>query len=227
MRDTVAVHLLGLRPGVLAPEARRGTATHRAVGRPRGQGLPRREHPRGVGRRWARHGGSRGGGRGDRRRRQLAPPDRRVPGDRGQHPGPPRHAGPERPLAAGHRRRHHQGGLRHHGAGRRHELAQPRHLARAARGPLRAARPEDLHLGRGARRRRAGGGPQPPARRPARPPVALPRGRGRARVHARGDPDALRRARQAVDALLRRRGAGGGPARSAARAAGSAPCSTA
>ncbi len=79
-------------------------------------------------------------------------------------------------------------------------------------GPLRAARPEDLHLGRGARRRRAGGGPQPPTRRPARPAVALPRGRGRSRVHARADPDALRRAGSAVDAVLRRRGAGGGPA---------------
>ncbi len=43
----------------------------------------------------------------------------------------PRHAGPERALAAGHRRRHHQGRLRHHRARRRHQLAQPVDLARA------------------------------------------------------------------------------------------------
>ena len=42
----------------------------------------------------------------------------------------------------------------------------------SAGGPLRPARPEDLHLGRGARRRGAGRGPQPPARRQARPAVA-------------------------------------------------------
>ena len=40
--------------------------------------------------------------------------------------------------------------------------------ARAAGRPLPAARPEDLHLGRGARRRRARGGAQPAARRLAR-----------------------------------------------------------
>ena len=47
------------------------------------------------------------------------------------------------------------------------------------------------------------------ARRLARPPLARDRGRRRARLHARPDPDALPRARQAVDALLRRRGARG------------------
>ena len=203
--------LLRLRSRLLAPQARRGRAAHRAVGRARREGLPRREHPGGVGWRRPRHVGARGGGRGDLGRGQLAAPDRGVAGDRGQHPRPPRHGRPEGPLAARHRRRHHQGGVRHHRAGRRHQLAQPLHVARAPRRPLRAARPEDLHLGRRARRRRAGGGAQPPAGRRARPAVALPRGRGRAGLHARGDPDALHRPRQAVDALLRRRGAGRGP----------------
>ena len=150
------------------------------------------------------------GGRGDRGGGQVAAPDRGVARDRGQHPGPPRHRRAEGALAARHRRRHHQDRLRDHRAGRGHELAQPLHLGRAARRPAGAARAEDLHLGRRARRRRARGGAQPAAGRLARAALARDRGRGHARLHPRRDPDALHRPGQAVDALLRRRGARGG-----------------
>src|SRR5205823_2144643 len=50
------------RPGVLAPEARRRRAAHRALGRARLARLPRREHPGGVRRRRPRHVGARDGG---------------------------------------------------------------------------------------------------------------------------------------------------------------------
>ena len=187
-----------------------GRAAHRAVGRARREGLPGRQPARGVGRRRARDVGAGGGRRGDLGVRQVAAADRRLAGDRRLDPRPPRHRRAEGRVAARHRGGHDQGRLRDHRARRRHQLAQPRHVARAPRRPAAAQRPEDLHLGGRARRRRAGRRPQPPPRRPARPALALPRGRGRARLHARPDPDALHRPRQAVDALLRRRRARGG-----------------
>ena len=73
---------------LLAQEARGGRAADRALGRPRGEGLPRHQPARGVGRRRARHDGARGRRRGDRGRRQVAAPDRRLTGDRGQRSSP-------------------------------------------------------------------------------------------------------------------------------------------
>ena len=150
----------------------RGRAADGALGRAGREGLPGHQPARGVGRRRARHGRPRRGRRGDHGRRQVAAADRRLARDRRQHPRPPRHRRAERALAARHRGRHHQGRVRDHRARRRHELAQPRDVARAARRRLRPERPEDLHLGSRARRRRAGRGPQQAARRLARAALA-------------------------------------------------------
>ena len=205
MRDTVGAICSGFGPSYSRRKHRRGPAAHRAVGRARGEGLPRREHPRGVGRRRPRDVRAGRGGRGDLRGGQLAAADRGLARDRGQHPRPPRHRRQKdrwlRGIAAGTTKV--AFAITEPDAGTNsHNLAT---AARARRRPLPAARPEDLHLGRGARRRRAGGGAQPAADGSlGLPSLCL------VDVDAPGFtreaiPMPLHRAGQAVDALLRRR----------------------
>ena len=208
-----ARHLRRVPRGLRAPEARRRRAADRAVGRARREGLPRREPARGVGRRRARHDRAGHGGRGDRRRGQVAAPDRGVAGDRRATSSPATAPTQQkerwlRGIAAGTTKiafaiTEPDAGTNSHNLATSVERRGDR---------LRAARPEDLHLGRRARGRGAGGGAQPAAGRLARPAVAGDRGRGHAGLHARRDPDAVPRPRQAVDALLRRRRARGGAA---------------
>ena len=92
LREAVRGDLLELRPRLHArAQARRGAAAHRAVGRARRQGLPRREPAGGVRRGRPRDVRPGRGGRGDRRPRELAAADRGLARDRRQHPRPARH----------------------------------------------------------------------------------------------------------------------------------------
>ena len=160
--------------GLLASKARGRRAAHRAVGRLGLEGLPGREPARGVGRGRARDGRPRRGRRGDRRRKVPAP-DRRLAGDRRRHPR--RHGSAQnerwlRNIAAGTTKV--AFAITEADAGTNSPLDVDRAPWRATR----AARPEDVHLGRRARGRRAGDRAQPP-RRLARAALDRARGRGR------------------------------------------------
>ena len=184
-----APDLRRLRARLHAPQGRRGRAAARAVGRAREPRLPGREPPGGVRRRRPGDVGARRGRRGDHGQRVLAAADRRLAGDRRQHPRAPRQRGAEGPLAARHRRRHDEDRVRDHRAGRGLELAQPHDLGAAVERQLRAPRREDLHLGGRGLRRDPGRHAGARRRRQPRPAAAVHRRLRRPGPRAPAHPD--------------------------------------
>ena len=144
-----------LRPRVVHREGPRGREDHRPVAGDRQERLPRRQHPRGVRRRWRRHRRHRRGLRGARRAGLPAADDGRQPGDLRHRHRPLRHRGAEAALAPRHLRRHRHDGLRDHRARRRHQLPQHHHHRPPRRRRVGAQRPQDLHLRRRRGRQRA------------------------------------------------------------------------
>ena len=205
MRETVRKICEDFGPAYMRGKSAAGEPPTRALGRAREPRLPEREPARGVRRRRARDVGARRGGRGDHAPRLLAAADRGVAGDRRQHPGAPRHRGAEGHLAARHRGRHDEGRVRDHRAGRRLELAQPLHVGAPLQRQLPDPRREDLHLRRRGLRRDPGRHPRARRGRQPRPAAAVHRRLATPRASSAAHPDCPERARQAVDAVLRRR----------------------
>ena len=212
LRETVRKICADFGPEYSRRKTAAGEPPTRAVGRARQPRLPEREPAGGVRRRRARDVRAGCGRRGDLRERLLAAADRRVARDRRQHPRAPRQRGAEGRLAARHRGGHDEGRVRDHGAGRRLELAQPVHLGAPLERRLHDPRREDLHLRRRGLRRDPGRDPRARRRRQPGAAAAVHRRLGRARAREAAHPDRAACARQAVDALLRRRRGAGRPA---------------
>ena len=205
LRETVRKICADFGPEYSRRKTAEGRAAHRAVGRARQPRLPEREPARGVRRRRARDVGAGRRGRGDHGQRLLAAADRRVAGDRRQHPRAPRQRGAEGHVAARDRGGHDEGRVRDHRAGRRLELAQPLDVGAPLERQLPDPRREDLHLRRRGLRRDPGRDPRARRRRQPGAAAAVHRGLRRAGPREAAHPDRAARARQAVDAVLRRR----------------------
>ncbi len=135
-----------------------GAGPHRrqrpgAVGRGRRGRVPRRQPARGARRRGAGHGRAGGRAGGARRGRLPAADDGGQPGHLRHGHRPLRHPRAVRPLAAGHRRRLADHGLRHHRARRGVQQPRDRHGRPPGRRRVGAVGAEDLDQ-RGRRRRR-------------------------------------------------------------------------
>ncbi len=195
-----------VRARLLGRVCRPARRDHRALEGPRHRGVPRRAPLRRV-RRGRRHDDRpRGDHRGDGHPGLSAADERHLPRHLRHDPRQARQPRDEVALAARHRRRLAEDGVRHHRAGRRLEQSHGHHHRPSRRRRLADHRHQvlDLRDRQGERRARgraaAGAGPERQA-----PALAVRRPDRRTRGELDADPLRGLRARGAVHAVLRRR----------------------